>query len=47
MKGPPEDLEQKSVMLCQTMAAMLSINHKEAKVDLVRPARKLLALTRG
>lgn len=41
VKGPPEDLEHKSAMLCQTVAAMPRINHREAKVDLVRPARKL------
>lgn len=47
VKKSPKDLEQKSAMLCQTVVAVLRINYRVAKVELMRPARKLLAETRG
>lgn len=43
VQGPLEDLEHRSAMLCQTVAALMRISCKEAKVESRRPARKLLA----
>lgn len=45
-KGLLENLEQKCIMLHQTVAAMMRINCRETKVELLRPARKLLAWAR-